>query len=275
MAAPMRYQARPFVLQTFIYRLFMLNRFIYIMLAVVAIASAQAKDDKNIIPPDQWFLARGNEISAAPDGHAIYYPKYAGGDVVITAQCPVNSTDAAAMMTAAVLYAMDNEATSVTLVEPESNTAAVQVKSLQGTGKDAATYMCTVALEFQKGQLMATACDISVNYKEKGIIPRTVKAEKLNPGGNQRHAELADGLAAALSAIINDIAGAAAKGAAEPVTHWPQILNGEVVKGMNETEVILAKGRPFNVSTSGGKTKWRYNDNSVVIFTKGVVSRTI
>ena len=56
---------------------------------------------------------------------------------------------------------------------------------------------------------------------------------------------------------------------------WKEIKAGDVVKGMNESEVKLVFGRPYNERKTGKRIKWMYEDNSVVVFTDGIVSTVI
>ena len=59
------------------------------------------------------------------------------------------------------------------------------------------------------------------------------------------------------------------------ISHWKEIKAGDVVKGMNESEVKLVFGRPYNERKTGKRIKWMYEDNSVVVFTDGIVSTVI
>lgn len=236
---------------------------------------AAAKDNKAEIPLNQWLTEHRDNAPKTENGMTMYYPLQTGGEVTISANLAVAQDNAEDLLTAILMGILDNEEINIISVEPTNHSIIIEVKSARGTGKDAATYMYTMNVECKKGTLDAIAHTISINYKEKGLIPRTLKVEKFNPSGNERHAALIDGLTAEASGIIATLAESGAKGSKEKVTHWNSILAGEVTEGMNETEVTLAKGKPFSTSKSGGKTKWRYEDNSVVIFTNGVVTRVI
>ena len=59
------------------------------------------------------------------------------------------------------------------------------------------------------------------------------------------------------------------------VTHWKDIKDGTVVKGMNETEVKLVGGAPVSVRKMGKRSKWMFSNDFVVIFTGGVVTTVI
>lgn len=138
-----------------------------------------------------------------------------------------------------------------------------------------ATYNYSVALQMADEMLSFLIYDISIGYREKGIVPRTLDIEKMRPADNRRHKELVEGFALHASKYVHRLVHAVAQGEAEPVSHWDEIASGRVVKGMNPTEVLLAKGRPGSERVTGKRTKWMYGNENVVVFTDGVVSTVI
>jgi hypothetical protein len=44
---------------------------------------------------------------------------------------------------------------------------------------------------------------------------------------------------------------------------------------MNQTEVMLVKGKPTSNRTSNSRVKWMYGNDNVVIFTDGKVTNII
>lgn len=237
--------------------------------------AAQAKDAKPEIPIDQWLLTHSTSAPAEMDGVAMHYPVMSDGIVTISATLPVKIIDGQQILTNALVANNDNQELTLVSVEPEQGEFVYTVKQQRGSYKDAATVSYNLNGVCEKGQIILTACNIAVNYKEKGIIPRTLKMEKFNPGKHQRHAELIDLTALEVSKLMAQLASSAESEKAESVSHWKEILAGNVVQGMNMTEVTLAKGKPFSVSGPASKTKWRYEDNMLVIFTDGIVSRVI
>lgn len=59
------------------------------------------------------------------------------------------------------------------------------------------------------------------------------------------------------------------------LSHWEAIINGQVVKGMNPNEVILAKGKPLTVTENSQRTMWSYESGSIVMIENGIVSGVI
>lgn len=138
-----------------------------------------------------------------------------------------------------------------------------------------ATYNYTIAVQTTDDMLTFFVTDISVSYKEKGIIPRTLAIEKMKPYSNVRHKELIEQCAVAISQYVNRLVQAVTSQAVPSVTHWTEIRNGQVVKGMNQTEVMLIKGKPTSNRTSNSRVKWMYGNENVIIFTEGKVSNII
>lgn len=238
-------------------------------------ANISAKDTKEHTPVDQWMLSHSTSADREVEGVKMYYPTMTDGAATISAQLPVKNPDAAQILTNALISNGDNEELTIASVEPAQSSFTYTVKQQRGSYKDAATFTYNITGECQKGQIKFTIHDIAINYKEKGILPRTLKIEKMNPTTNQRHATLIDLMALEASRLVAEIAAKAEAEKTEDVSHWKQILSGEVTEGMNMTEVTLAKGKPFSVSGPASKTKWRYEDNTVIIFNNGVVTRII
>jgi hypothetical protein len=60
-----------------------------------------------------------------------------------------------------------------------------------------------------------------------------------------------------------------------PITHWDEIANGKVVKGMNETECKLAAGKPVHIRNTGSKVRWMFNNDFIVMFENGTVTSVL
>ena len=59
------------------------------------------------------------------------------------------------------------------------------------------------------------------------------------------------------------------------VTHYNEIKQGMVVNGMNPDEVILSKGAPRDTRRSGERLRWIYDNETVIVFTDGKVTKVI
>lgn len=132
-----------------------------------------------------------------------------------------------------------------------------------------AVYNYSVALQMDDGILSFLVYDISIAYRERGIIPLTKNIEKLNPAENRRHKELVESFVTDASRYVASLAEAVRSDRALPITHWADLRQGKVVKGMNPTEVMILKGLPDSERQSAQRTKWMYGNENVVVFTEG------
>lgn len=184
----------------------MTKNLITIAIAAVLSLNISAKEPKVEIPVDQWMLSHATSADAEIDGVKMHYPTMTDGMAIISAQLPVKITYGQQILTNALVANGDNEEITIAEVQPEQNSFTYKVKQQRGSYKDATTLTYSITAFCQKGQMELTAHSISINYKEKGIIPRTLKIEKMNPANNQRHAELIDLLALEASRLMADMA---------------------------------------------------------------------
>lgn len=136
-------------------------------------------------------------------------------------------------------------------------------------------YNYSVSYQPADGMLSFMVSDISVSYKEKGILPRTIPLEKLKPKTNRRHRELYEGFVLHITRYIEALSGLIRDSDALPVTHWDELAGGRAVKGMNTTEIILLKGRPNSERRTGSRLKWMYGNEDVIVFTDGIATAII
>lgn len=59
------------------------------------------------------------------------------------------------------------------------------------------------------------------------------------------------------------------------LSHWEAIVSGQVVKGMNPKEVILAKGKPLTITENSQRIMWSYDSGTIVMIENGIVSGVI
>ena len=62
---------------------------------------------------------------------------------------------------------------------------------------------------------------------------------------------------------------------APTITHWTEIKNKEVVKGMSKQECLLAFGKPVSVQKQGNKEEWMYDSYTYVFFENDIVTSLI
>lgn len=138
-----------------------------------------------------------------------------------------------------------------------------------------ATYRYTLAIQAADEILSFEVFDMTISYRERGVIPRTQRIEKMNPADNERHKNLITGLLFNISSLIKQMAESIAADKAGEVNHWDALAEGNIVNGMNPTEVILLQGIPDSERKTSNRVKWMYGNENVIIFTDGAVTKVI
>lgn len=105
--------------------------------------------------------------------------------------------------------------------------------------------------------------------------PKEIPFEKLQPEKKGKHKNYVNEMAAENSAYLDELFCFVKKNTPLPVVHWQEIAERNIVKGMNETECLLAVGKPQYIRKTGNQTKWMVNNDFVVMFENGIVVRTI
>lgn len=141
--------------------------------------------------------------------------------------------------------------------------------------KDHATYRFTIHLSpTTEGAMPFTIDDIWITFKDKGVISRTIPLGKLNET-NQKQSDFKKQFGVLLSDYIAEYIKSMETVGYSPVTHWNDLENGKIVKGMSELEVKLLKGKPRHIRETGQRVKWMYSNENIIIFTDGSVSSVI
>lgn len=141
--------------------------------------------------------------------------------------------------------------------------------------KDIASYKFVVTMSpGSDGNMLYVVDDMWVSYKDKGIFQKTVPIASLKDDNAKHDAlkkEFVNILQTFMATYIQNIRSADY----QPVSHWSQLEEGRVIKGMSEYEVKLLKGTPRNTNKNGSKLKWIYSNSNVVVFNNGVVTSVI
>lgn len=253
----------------------------FVIVLAVAIGVA-AKDDKNKTDVDlvAWANEQASKLPDEMDGVKIYRVNGFDNDgrARVTGFVDFPGLNKEQAFQAALLSVIDNLDTEVDEIEVVDFTANkfVVAKYLEdGMGKDAASYAFRTAFSFDDGLMSFVTYDIIIGFKEKGLVPRKLAIEKINPTAKERHKDLAEGFALGSSRMIDDIVKNSAKNTSLPITHWDDIKAGKVTKGMNEAEVKFVGGQPCNITKSGSRVQWMFSNDFIVIFTDGVVTNVM
>lgn len=253
------------------------------ILAILALAvPAFAKDDKKTTESDlvTWANGQASRLPDEIDGIKIYRVNGfdTDGKARVTAFIDMPGLNQEKCFEAAIISVIDNMDTGLDAIEAidfNSKKFAVMRSIEQGEGKNTTTFTFTTAFSFDEGLMSFVTYDITIGFREKGLIPRKMAIEKMNPAANKRHKELTEDFALVSSRMIDDIVRNSAKNSALPIIHWNEIKAGTVIKGMNETEVKLIGGQPRSVTKSGNRVQWMFNNDFIVIFNDGFVSNVM
>lgn len=239
-------------------------------------SSLTAKDNKPADDLGQWAESELAKYPETVDGVKVYYPAPdEDGKLSVSDLIDIEGKSKTAIFTNALVYIYDNfdsENEVIESIDYESKRFIIARKLKQGSGKNTTAYEYISAFQIADGILSFVSYNIRAEYREKGILPRKLDIEKLKPQENARHRELVEEFSFLNSKILKEMSDYISSTTPESITHWDDIKEGNAVKGMNKTEVKLALGCPYSERVSGKRTKWMYDNNSVVIFTDGIVT---
>lgn len=239
-----------------------------------------AKDDASADNTlSQWAESEMAKYPETVDGVKVFYPSMNDdGKLSVSDLIDIEGRKKTQIFTNALVYIYDNlnaETEVIESIDYDSQRFIISRKLKQGSGKNTTSYEYISAFQVADGLLTFVSYDIKVEYREKGILPRKLNIEKLKPQENPRHKELVEEFSFLNSKILKEMAEYITATKPGTVTHWDDIKAGNAVKGMNMTEVKLALGRPYSERQMGKRTKWMYDNNSVIIFTDDTVTTVI
>ena len=262
-----------------------------LMLAAVCLcSSAFALDIKGLtkkknkapqIDVVTWLQQVKDSLPSEVEGVKIFRPNESDneGKPIVAASLSVGKSDVSDAFVAAYICVKDmfdeESQDAFDDVDYDKHKFSVYREIRQGEYQKAATYRFITDYTFTGGRMSFTTHDINIEYKEKGILPRKVDLVKFKPATNERHRELMESFCLINSRIARDMVKAIRENKNVSITHWAEIKEGRVVKGMNETEVRLIGGSPRTISPLGDKTQWIYNNDFIVIFSDGIVTNAI
>lgn len=240
------------------------------------------KDKTPMINYNEWIPSQ--EWATNSDGKRLYFPQTTimSSDTIaiVTGHIIIPDLTASQYFLAALVFVsehIDKEAGEGFLViDYNSLEFEVLLKISRGTLNNETSYTRVASFKAKENELSFSVEDIDCRYKEKGLIPRTLRLEKLHPESNKRHAELVREFVEINSDYLN--------GMSEYIdsrrdihSHFFSTLSkgGPIEVGMNMDEVVILLGAPLDKRKSGNKTRWIYSNDEVIIFTDGVVSKIV
>lgn len=235
--------------------------------------SGDAADDLNA-----WARERSETDPEVVDGVRMFRPAPSDGKLVVSDFFDLSGISDEDIFVGALVYAFDHlnkETDVVETIESSAKHFVVSRYDVYGKGRDEMEFACETAFQVADGMLSFVTYDIQTSYKEKGILPRKMAIEKLKPQEKEQHKNVVETFSYVNSKFLQEMVEYVKSVQNQTVTHWKEIEAGDVVKGMDETEVKLAAGRPSTVREQGNKTRWMYSNTFVVVFTDGVVTTVV
>lgn len=142
--------------------------------------------------------------------------------------------------------------------------------------KTACRYRCVVSVKVTDNIITMLASDINQEAETSVIkLVKRLPFEKLNPDKKPKHKDYLTDFANLHEGYIAQLLEFVSNNQLPPITHWREIEEKNVIKGMNPTECILSLGKPASIQKQGNKEEWMYDAYTYVFFENGIVSSVI
>ena len=152
------------------------------------------------------------------------------------------------------------------------NMRAVYEQPIESAKSSSTSYKFTMTLQVAGETISFTISDVEAVHTGLLNSYRSTAFNKMSPDKNKKQAETIKDFEKVMSKRICALLNFIEAGKAQKVTHWDEVLRGNVVKGMNETECLLSLGKPMINDMTGGKTRWVYDARTYIFFEAGKVS---
>ncbi len=150
------------------------------------------------------------------------------------------------------------------------------LETLRTNPKTGSLYRYVLSVKVTDNIITMLASDIT--YEAETAVIKLVKRlpfEKLQPEKKPKHKAYLDEYAVLYQACFRKMLEAVSVDEPPVITHWREIKEKNIVKGMTEAECILSLGRPASVQKQGSKTEWMYDSYTYLFFENGVLSSFI
>lgn len=199
---------------------------------------------------------------------------------VVTGRLSVSGLDARQCFLSALVFASNNfnvdDNEGFEEIDYSGLGFKILLKTTQGGNNNETTYTRSISCKTDDGCIDFTVNEIDCRFRDKGVIPRTIRMEKLQPDKNKRHAELVKEFVEVNSDYLGRLADYMSSRNDIQSPNFAKLeKGGNVTEGMNMDEVTILLGPPLNKRKSGKKYRWIYSNDFVVIFTDGVVTKIV
>lgn len=206
------------------------------------------------------------------------------GNIVISEFHTLDKPDSAeGIFLNALLWMIENRELESTEVEENKSTFEIDydkkqylLRFTQTNSQSASRYRCLFSVKVTDNIITILASNITYEAETNVIkLVRRLAFEKLQPEKKPKHKEYLNEFARLHTETVKRMLEAITANPAPAVTHWTEIKNKEVVKGMNKQECLLAFGKPASVQKQGSKEEWMYDSYTYVFFENGIVASLI
>ena len=213
-------------------------------------------------------------------GLPLFYPEGKEDGVTVCGEISVPGKNALEIFLGALNYAIDNldvenEIDSIVVMDPGSKSFVVELLTTAGAYSKEASFDRLVEIRGEDGRLVFVNSDITVKFRDKGIIPKTLSFGELNPVTNPRDLNFIEQFADLNSEYLYAMTAGISESGPLEISHWKEIQAGQVVPGMNKLEVKLVLGLPVAHRENDAVTRWIYPRNLIVLFENGKVQKVI
>ncbi len=130
--------------------------------------------------------------------------------------------------------------------------------------------------KFVADKLSYTFFRIECEYPGMLNMPTTLAFERMRPDKKPKHKSYMEEYSQQAAGYIGELIEYIQTNTHQPVTHWTEIHAGKAVKGMNETECLLACGKPLDrMKSESGEDRWRYDSYTYLFFKDGILASVI
>lgn len=134
------------------------------------------------------------------------------------------------------------------------------------------TYTCESSIRISNDMISFLVTDII--YESTGAlnIIKRIPFEKLDPEKKAKHIEYLNEFTKSNSGALNEMFDFIRNNKTPSITHWEEITQNKVTKGMNQAECTLAYGKPIDIKTAGNKEQWMYGNSVYLFFEDGILA---
>ena len=213
-------------------------------------------------------------------GLPLFYPEGKDDSVLVCGEISIPGKNALQIFLGALNYEIDNmdvenEIDSVITMDPGRKSFVVELLTTTGAYNKEASFDRLVEIRGEDGRLVFVNSDITVKFRDKGIIPKTLSFGELNPVMNPRDLNFIEQFGDLNSEYLYAMTAGISESEPLEISHWNEIQEKRIVPGMNKLEVKLVLGIPVAHRENDSVTRWIYPRNLIVLFEDGKVQKVI